>query len=161
MRKLAGLSLAAALALTGAAVWDTGAEAGDLYRFKATSHGRGVNHESGQLPVTAGLATSVTRYVLEAGSSFGWHHHENDAPAIIIILSGAAVEYSSCTEKTEMVPGRTYLHRVGHHSHPTLLRNEGTVPVEMEVIYFDESAENPSGIDGRPDTPPAECPTLF
>ena len=31
----------------------------------------------------------------------------------------------------------------------------------MEVIYFNESAENPSGIDGRPDTPPAECPTLY
>jgi hypothetical protein len=31
----------------------------------------------------------------------------------------------------------------------------------MEVVYFDESADNPSGIDGRPDPPPDDCPTLY
>jgi hypothetical protein len=31
----------------------------------------------------------------------------------------------------------------------------------MELVYFDESPDNPSRIDGRPDAPPADCPTLF
>src|SRR5438270_12203729 len=151
----AGFSLAA-LVLRG-----PGAGAGDLYRFTSTSHGRGVNAESGAMPITAGLATSVTNYVVEAGSSFGSHHHEHNAPSLVIIKRGSAVEYTSCTDRKVLEAGHTYLHQPGHHDHSTLLRNEGPEPVEMEVVYFDESADNPSGIDGRPDPPPAGCPTLF
>ena len=155
LARVAGFALAA-LALPG-----PGAGAGDLYRFKSMTHGRGVNADSGELPVTAGMATSVTNYVLEAGSSFGWHHHEHNAPSLVIIKRGSAVDYTSCTDKRILDAGHTYLHQAGHHDQSTLLRNEGTEPVEMEVVYFDESADNPSGIDGRPDAPPAACPTLF
>lgn len=80
------MAVTGALVLGGALSWvpGTGAGAGDLYLFTYASHGRGVNAAAGQLSLDAGLATSVTNYVLEAGSSFGWHHHENNAQALVI-----------------------------------------------------------------------------
>ena len=162
MKNVRTLAVSGAVAVVGALVWGTGAMGGDLYRFSYTEHGRGVNDSSGELPVTAGMATSISTEVIEAGSSVGWHHHDNNAPALIIIKRGSAVEYTSCTDKKLLVAGRTYLHQADHHMHPTLLRNEGTEPVEIEVVYFNVSPQNPSGFpDGRPDPPPADCPTLY
>ena len=164
MWNLRVLVLAGAVALSGVLPWSTPADAGDIYRFTYASDGRGINDSSGELPFTAGLATSITNYVLEGESSFGWHHHDNHAPALVIVRRGALVEYTSCTEKHTLVPGKAYLHQAGDHAQhhgPTLLRNEGKEPTELEVVYFDESPDNPSGIDGRPDSPPAECPTLY
>ena len=164
MTKVRALVIAGAVAVTGLLPWGSGAGAGDIYRFTYSDHGRAVNESTGQLPVTAGLMTTITNYVVEAQSSFGWHHHENHAPALVIVKRGSMVEYTSCTEKRVLATGRAYIHQAGDHSQhhkPTLLRNEGQEPAEIEVVYFDESTNNPSGIDGRPDAPPAECPTLY
>ena len=162
MKNVRILVFSGAVVVAGALGSSTGAMGGDLYRFSYTEHGRGVNDSSGELPVTAGMATSMSTEVIEAGSSVGWHHHDNDAPTLVIVKRGSAVEYTSCTDKRQLVAGRTYLHQADHHKHPMLLRNEGTEPVELLVVYFNVSPENPSGVpDGRPDPPPADCPTLY
>jgi hypothetical protein len=164
MTKVRTLVVAGAMAVTGLLPWGSGAGAGDIYRFTYREDGRALNENTGQLPMTAGQMTVLTNYVVEAQSSFGWHHHENHAPGLLIVKRGSMVEYTSCTEKQVLVTGRAYLHQAGDHGQhhrPTLLRNEGQEPAEIEVVYFDGSTDNPSGIEGRPDAPPAECPTLY
>ena len=158
--------LALATALSAAAVMVTVSAAGGGVpgSFSYEENARATAMSSESLDVTQGTNFVIQTLILEPGWSSGWHYHPDDA--WVLMKKGVLTQYSNCTERNDWTAGNAYYHHNGahrgHHGEgPELARNEGKVPVEVTVLFFNVPREQPPSIIPRDvQPPPADCPTL-
>ena len=102
---------------------------------------------------TKGLSDGyVLNNVIQPGGSTGWHTHPGHS--LVVVTAGTATLYEgddpSCTGAV-YTAGMTFVDAGGDHVH--ILRNEGTVEVQVIVVRL-----VPAGQPGRVDAPdPGNC----
>lgn len=86
----------------------------------------------------------VVRNVIQPGGHTGWHSHLG--PSIISVVSGVATNYEGDDPQGTVHPAGTAFVDDGNHSH--IVRNEGTVPLELIAFQI-----LPAGATRRIDDP--------
>jgi quercetin dioxygenase-like cupin family protein len=94
----------------------------------------------------------VREITIAPGGQTGWHVHPG--PAFVSIKSGVATEYSGEDETCSPIvhlAGTGFMETSGHVHN---VRNEGTVPVDLVMLFL-----VPHGVAPRIDMPnPGNCP---
>ncbi|HEV3363309.1 MAG TPA: cupin domain-containing protein, partial [Acidimicrobiia bacterium] len=105
-----------------------------------------------------GKETRVLKLVLEPGGTTGWHRHPQHG--LFLVDKGTLTSYGldgpPC-EPVEFTPGKA-LSAGPHSQHAHLVRNLGTEPLEVTVLYFNLAAGEPGAVAADR---PAECPTTL
>ena len=86
----------------------------------------------------------VVRNVIQPGGHTGWHSHLG--PSIISVVSGVATNYEGDDPQGTVHPAGTAFVDDGNHAH--IVRNEGTVPLELVAFQI-----LPAGATRRIDEP--------
>ena len=91
---------------------------------------------------------------IQPGGHSGWHSHPGQA--IVVIKAGTFTTYAGDDEtcsSTAYGPGSVYVDAGYGHVH--IARNEGTVPLELQVTYIDVPVGAPFRLDAAA---PGNCP---
>jgi len=101
--------------------------------------------------------TVMQKIVIAPGGHTGWHSHPG--PVVVLIAAGAMSFYDSddptCTARTYLA-GQAFVDSGQGHVH--IARNEGSVPLELYVTYFDVTPGVPPPTAFRIDVPnPGNC----
>ena len=101
--------------------------------------------------------TVMQRIVIASGGHTGWHSHPG--PVVVLIASGDMSFYDgddpTCTARTYSA-GQAFVDSGQGHVH--IARNEGSVPLELYVTYFDVTPGVPAPTAFRIDVPdPGNC----
>lgn len=101
--------------------------------------------------------TVMQKIVILPGGHTGWHSHPG--PVVVLVASGEMSFYSSedptCTVRTYSA-GQAFVDSGQGHVH--IARNEGSVPLELYVTYFDVTPGVPAPGAFRIDAPnPGNC----
>jgi len=101
--------------------------------------------------------TVMQKIVIEPGGHTGWHSHPG--PVVVLIASGEMSFYDgddpTCTARTYSL-GEAFVDSGQGHVH--IARNEGSVPLELYVTYFDVTPGVPAPGAFRIDAPdPGNC----
>ncbi len=101
--------------------------------------------------------TVMQKIVILPGGHTGWHSHPG--PVVVLIGSGEMSFYDSedptCTARTYSA-GQAFVDSGQGHVH--IARNEGSVPLELYVTYFDVTPGVPAPAAFRIDAPnPGNC----
>jgi len=101
--------------------------------------------------------TVMQKIVIAPGGHTGWHSHPG--PVVVLIASGEMSFYDSedptCTVRT-YAAGQAFVDSGQGHVH--IARNEGSVPLELYVTYFDVTPGVPAPAAFRIDAPsPGNC----
>ena len=101
--------------------------------------------------------TVMQKIVIAAGGHTGWHSHPG--PVVVLIAAGEMSFYDSedptCTARTYST-GQAFVDSGQGHVH--IARNEGSVPLELYVTYFDVTPGVPAPAAFRIDSPnPGNC----
>ena len=101
--------------------------------------------------------TVMQKIVILPGGHTGWHSHPG--PVVVLIASGQMSFYDSedptCTARTYST-GQAFVDSGQGHVH--IARNEGSVPLELYVTYFDVTPGVPPPGAFRIDAPdPGNC----
>lgn len=122
-----------------------------------TELSRVVLRGGGPVEVKPGMDTVVLKIALAPGATIGWHSHPG--PGAFLIDSGVATNYGldgdPCTP-VDIAAGEGYFVSA-HPKHPHFVRNNGTVPAEATVYYFNVPQGQPTATAAeRPATCPAD-----
>lgn len=101
--------------------------------------------------------TVMQKIVIAPGGHTGWHSHPG--PVVVLIAAGEMSFYDSedpsCTARTYST-GQAFVDSGQGHVH--IARNEGSVPLELYVTYFDVTPGVPAPAAFRIDSPnPGNC----
>ena len=101
--------------------------------------------------------TVMQKIVIAPGGHTGWHSHPG--PVVVLIAAGEMSFYDSedptCTART-YATGQAFIDSGQGHVH--IARNEGSVPLELYVTYFDVTPGVPAPGAFRIDAPnPGNC----
>ena len=101
--------------------------------------------------------TVMQKIVILPGGNTGWHSHPG--PVVVLVGSGQMSFYDSddptCTART-YAAGQAFVDSGQGHVH--IARNEGSVPLELYVTYFDVTPGVPPPHAFRIDAPnPGNC----
>jgi len=101
--------------------------------------------------------TVMQKIVIAPGGHTGWHSHPG--PVVVLVGSGQMSFYDSddptCTART-YAAGQAFVDSGQGHVH--IARNEGSVPLELYVTYFDVTPGVPAPAAFRIDAPnPGNC----
>jgi len=101
--------------------------------------------------------TVMQKIVIEPGGHTGWHSHPG--PVVVLIAAGEMSFYDgddpTCTARTYSL-GEAFVDSGQGHVH--IARNEGSVPLELYVTYFDVTPGVPAPSAFRIDVPaPGNC----
>lgn len=101
--------------------------------------------------------TVMQKIVIAAGGHTGWHSHPG--PVVVLVTSGEMSFYDgddpTCTVRTYLT-GQAFVDSGQGHVH--IARNEGSVPLELYVTYFDVTPGVPAPNAFRIDVPnPGNC----
>jgi quercetin dioxygenase-like cupin family protein len=101
--------------------------------------------------------TVMQKITIAPGGHTGWHSHPG--PVVVLIAAGEMSFYDSedptCTART-YATGQAFIDSGQGHVH--IARNEGSVPLEIYVTYFDVTPGVPAPAAFRIDSPnPGNC----
>jgi quercetin dioxygenase-like cupin family protein len=101
--------------------------------------------------------TVMQKITIAPGGHTGWHSHPG--PVVVLIAAGEMSFYDSedptCTART-YATGQAFIDSGQGHVH--IARNEGSVPLELYVTYFDVTPGVPAPAAFRVDAPnPGNC----
>jgi quercetin dioxygenase-like cupin family protein len=111
----------------------------------------------GPVDFQAGKQAVVLHLTLQPGGSSGWHSHPGEGMFMVDqgTLSNYGLDGDPCTPVKISAGNAYFVSTHPHHAH--LVKNDGTEPLELTVMYFNV----PPGEATRIDQPaPAECPGL-
>lgn len=140
--------LAAVTVLVGSSIAFATPPSGNITR---TELAKGRTSGSVSINTSAPSDFYVQNVIVDAGGSSGWHHHPG--PEFSIIKSGSGTLYRDSCDPVVVNAGQA-IFIPGGMNH--LLRNDGTVPLEVYVTYV-----VPADTGVRNDEPrPQDCEVL-